>query len=139
MNAVEFEEPTALFHLGDDPILIFTWASSEAVITISKYGILRKWNINEVRISDQPLVVMLTVEQSFIMYELYLGIVTEVDRIVYESSSLAVVMGDDIWRYKEVDGEVKKDDKRMNVPGLSAIVLHGCGSQLSYAGTRRGL
>jgi hypothetical protein len=138
-NVVGFEEPTALFHHGDDPIHIFTWASSAAIITVSKHGILRKWNINEVRASDQALDAILTIEQSFIMYELDLGIVTAVGGIVYEGSSLAVVSGDDIWRYKEVDGEVLKDDQRMNVPGLSAIVLHGCGSQLSYAGTPKGL
>jgi hypothetical protein len=73
------------------------------------------------------------------VYEVYLGIVAAVDHILYECSSLAVVIGDDIWRYKEVDGEVKKDDQQMNVPGLSAVVLHGCGSQLTYAGNRRGL
>lgn len=60
-------------------------------------------------------------------------------RILYEGGSLAVVIGDDIYRYKEVEGEVMKDDQRMNIPGLSTVILHGCGSQLSYAGTQRGL
>jgi hypothetical protein len=90
-------------------------------------------------VSDPVLDGMLTIQQSFIMYELYLGTEPAVGHIVYEGSSLAVAIGDNIQRYKEVDSEVMEDDQVMNVPGLSAIVLHGCGSQLSYAGTRRGL
>ena len=61
-----------------------------------------------------------------------------VDHILYENSSLAVVIGNDIWRYKEVDGEVKKDKELLNVHSLSTIVLHDCGSQLTYAGADRG-
>jgi hypothetical protein len=55
-NTVEFEEPTALFHFGHDPIKIFTWATSESVITVTEDGILRKWSTDEVRASRQALV-----------------------------------------------------------------------------------
>jgi hypothetical protein len=73
------------------------------------------------------------------VYEVYLGIVAAVDHILYKCSLLAVVIGDDIWQYKEVDGEVKKDNQQMNVPGLSAIVLYGCGSQPTYTGNCKGM
>jgi hypothetical protein len=139
-NAVGFGEPIALFHFGHDPIQFFTWASSQSVITVTKEGILRKWKVDEVRVFGQALGVTLTVEhQAFIAFELHLDTIAAVDRILYEDCSLAVVIGDVIWRYKEVEGEVMKEDQQMNIPGLSAVILHGCGSQLSYAGTQRGL
>jgi len=73
--------------------------------------------------------------QSFILYEVDLGFGSIANTILFEGVSLAVVVGDIIHRFTEVEGEVKRDTALLKVPGLSAIVLHGCGLELTWAAT----
>jgi hypothetical protein len=81
-------------------------------------------------------VVLNGVKQSFICYEVDIGIAVNTDCLLYESHSLVVVTGEAMLRYKEFGEQVMQDKEQLLVPGLSAVVLHGSGSELTYAANR---
>lgn len=52
---------------------------------------------------------------------------------MFQNHSLVIVTGDDIVRCFEAEKELMKTKKALHIPGLSMMLLHGSGFELTYS------